>query len=261
MNKMIYNYHTHTHRCRHAEGVEEDYIKKAIEGGIKYMGFSDHIPLKLEDGTESEYRVPVSEGKAYCDTIKTLREKYKDKIDIKVGFECEYYPEFFDKMLQNAIEYGAEYLILGHHFLKPENLVSGSNLEPTDDVNNLKTYVASVIEAMDRNVFTYIAHPDFFNFSGDVKVFQEEMRKLCIESRKRNVPLELNFLGIRTGRIYPNPAFWQVVGEEQAPVVFGFDAHTADHAFDSVSLIKAKEMVKKYNLNYIGVPKLIPIQQ
>ena len=81
---MIYNYHTH--RCGHATGKEEEYIQYAIKCGIKCLGFSDHIPLKFNDGTESSFRVPTIEGKLYCDEIKLLAEKYKDNIDIKVGF-------------------------------------------------------------------------------------------------------------------------------------------------------------------------------
>ena len=63
---MEYNYHTHTHRCSHASGTEEEYVKRAVENGIKYMGFSDHVPLRFSDGTESGYRVPVSDAKEYC---------------------------------------------------------------------------------------------------------------------------------------------------------------------------------------------------
>ena len=42
---MQENYHTHTYRCRHAIGSEEEYIRKAIDGGLKVLGFSDHTPF------------------------------------------------------------------------------------------------------------------------------------------------------------------------------------------------------------------------
>ena len=32
---MIANYHTHTWRCRHADGTEREYVERAIEGGLK----------------------------------------------------------------------------------------------------------------------------------------------------------------------------------------------------------------------------------
>lgn len=257
---MIYNYHTHTHRCGHAFGTEEEYIVRAIENGIKFMGFSDHIPLRFLDGVESDFRVPVSEGKIYCEEIKMLREKFKDKIEISVGFEMEYYPEYFDETLKNAIDYGAEYLILGQHYVRPENTNTNHTIVETNSVEDLKNYVASIISAINKKVYSYIAHPDMLNFTGDLRVYQKEMRKLCVASRELNVPLEINFQGIRLNRNYPNDAFWQVVGEEKSPVTFGKDAHDVASAFDETSLDKAKKIVKKYNLNYIGAPELILIQ-
>lgn len=257
---MIYNYHTHTYRCSHATGTQEEYVIRAIENGIKYMGFSDHIPLEFPDGSQSNYRVPVNQGKIYCEEIKELAEKYKDKVEIKVGFEAEYYPEYFDKMLKSAIEYGAEYLILGQHFIGPENVSLIRSIDPTDNIETFKKYVQLVIEAMQTKAFTYIAHPDILNFTGDEEIYKSEMHKLCIASRELNIPLEINFLGIRDNRNYPNDVFWSVVGEEKAPVTFGFDAHDVLSAFDGESLKVAKNMVKNFNLNYIGKPNIINIQ-
>lgn len=41
---MLTNYHTHTTRCGHAEGTEEEYILTALRCGFKVLGFSDHAP-------------------------------------------------------------------------------------------------------------------------------------------------------------------------------------------------------------------------
>ena len=79
---MIYNYHTHTARCRHAFDTDEDYVLRAIEGGIRYMGFSDHAPFIFPDGFESHYRILMSEIQDYFNEINRLREKYKDKIEL-----------------------------------------------------------------------------------------------------------------------------------------------------------------------------------
>ena len=38
------------------------------------------------------------------------------------------------------------------------------------------------------------------------------------------------------------------------------DAHSVDAAFDAKSLQLGKEMVKRHNLNYIGRPKLVLLQ-
>ena len=87
------------------------------------------------------------------------------------------------------------------------------------------------------------------------------MSRLILTAREENVPLELNFLGMRRGYHYPNPLFWELVGELDAPVTFGFDAHAAIEAYDGESLAVAQEMVKRYRLRYIGRPTLRPLAQ
>lgn len=257
---MNFNLHTHTYRCHHASETPEEYVLRAIDCGIKYFGFSDHVPIKFNDGTQSGHRVYVEEAKAYCDEIKALALKYKDKIEIHVGFEAEYYPEYIDEMVNNVIDWGGEYIILGPHFTYPENLPdSKHSMVDTDSDVALKKFVNMQIAAMSEGVFTYIAHPDMFNFHGDEASYRREMTRLCNTARELNVPLEINFLGIRDKRIYPNMKFWEIAGECQPPVTFGLDAHDAMAAYDGESLIKAKEMVEKFKLNYIGRAPLVSL--
>ena len=257
---MDYNYHTHTYRCGHASGTIEEYIIRAIENGIKYLGFSDHIPYMCKTGDETSYRVPLAQGKDYFDEINQLREKYKNQINIEIGFETEYYPENFDEMLKAAIDFGAEYLILGEHYLEDESSGVAHTMYATDSVEDLKRYVCLVIEAMQTGYITYIAHPDIFNFTGERDIYMAEMRKICEASRRYNIPLEINLLGIYENRAYPNKDFWKIAGECQAPVTFGFDAHDVHRVFDDKSLKIAEDMVKIFNLNYIGKPKILKLQ-
>ena len=91
------------------------------------------------------------------------------------------------------------------------------------------------------------------------ELYKKEMRKICVESKKLNIPLEINFLGIRDGRAYPRMLFWELAREEQCPVTFGFDAHDVNSAFDGESFVKAMEMVEKYKLNYIGKPDIVKL--
>ena len=258
---MDYNYHTHTYLCCHAFGTVEEYVARAVENGIKYMGFSEHAPLRFPDGYESEARLYVDKVGEYFTAIREAAEKYRDKLDIVIGFEMEYYSDLFDEMLEKVIGYGAEYLILGQHYFIPENLKESIHTSVrSDSEERLSAYVDSLIEAMDRKVYTYIAHPDVFRFTGNDDIYERHMRRLCKASAQKGMPLEMNFYGIRDHRNYPDPRFWQMAGEERSPMTFGFDAHTVESAYDGESLLTAKEMVEKYNLNYIGKPQIIKLK-
>lgn len=256
---MTYNYHAHTWRCSHASGTEEAYIQRAISCGVTHMGFSDHIPHRFPDGYESYFRISEAQVQDYFATISALREKYKGQIDLKIGFEMEYYPRYFREMLRRAVDWGCEYLILGQHFIGNEHPSGVYTGAANGSEKDLREYVSCVLAAMETGVFTYVAHPDIFRFRGDLEVYRREMRKICAASRELWIPLEINFLGIREGRHYPHAPFWQLVGEEGAPVTFGFDSHDVDAACDGESLRKAEEMVREYELNYIGKPEIKPL--
>lgn len=247
---MFANYHTHTFRCNHATGSEEEYILNAIDGGIKIMGFSDHAPAILYDGYRLSWRVQPEDAEDYFKTIKNLREKYKDKIKIYIGFEMEYYPEYFDKMYSYVKGLGAEYLILGQHFYDelggiPHSAVEGHNEE------HLIAYTDSVIKGMRTGKFLYVAHPDMMNYSGDMKLYESQARRVCEASKELDIPLEINLLGIFDNRHYPNEAFLKVAGEVGCKMLYGFDAHSPDRAYDKTSLEKAEQLAKKYNINII----------
>lgn len=253
---MNTNLHTHTFRCGHASGTEREYIETAISGGIKVMGFSEHIPFAFPDGSESGYRMKIKDVPDYFETLTKLKNEYKDKIDIKIGFEMEYYPIYFDKMLANAKSWGAEYLILGQHFIgneHPGGTYSGGDHPSADQ---LTEYVDCVVEAIKSGVFTYVAHPDLFDYSADDQVYISQMRRICQASKEHGVPLEINFLGIRGKRNYPKELFWTIAGEVGSPVVYGFDAHSAVDAYDPSSLIYAEKLVKENNLQLIHQPTI-----
>lgn len=257
IQEMTYNYHAHTSLCGHATGTAEDYVRKAIEGGIRSMGFSDHFPFLLDDGKESDFRIPIEKADQYRKDIAGLKSKYADQINLYIGFEMEYYPTHFQKKLTDARKYGAEYLICGPHYLSIEHEGNKKHTQfPFEESAALKAYAEMVVGAIGTGAFTYIAHPDIANFTGEDTVYYEEMRKICIAARDYNVPLEINFLGIREGRSYPTERFWEIAGEYGAPVTFGFDAHETAAAYDSKSLFAARALVEKYHLNYIGEPTL-----
>ena len=256
---MHYNYHTHTFRCRHASGTEREYIESALAAGIKKIGFSEHIPFCFPDGHESFYRLPTNEIDAYFQTLYALREEYRGKADILIGYEVEYYPRYFEQMYRIIKETGAEYIILGQHFIQNEEGDAPSCYTPSESADELIEYVDCVIAAMQTGLFTYVAHPDVFSFTGDNALYTHEIRRLCKAAKHLGVPFELNFLGIRQNRRYPNERFWQIVGEAAVPVTFGLDAHDVAAAGDVASLPRAMELVEKYHLNYIGEPNIIRI--
>ena len=80
------------------------------------------------------------------------------------------------------------------------------------------------------------------------------MRTICKAANDCGVPVELNFLGIREGRHYPNELFWQLAGEENCKVVFGCDAHRAESLNAAQQEAAARQMVGSYGLEIVEDP-------
>ena len=256
---MTVNLHTHTFRCGHATGTEEEYILRGIENGIEVMGFSDHAPFVFPDGYQSHYRVPMDEAKDYFDTLYKLREKYKDEIEILIGFEMEYYPLYFKDMYKTVKDLGAEYLILGQHFTGNEHPNGAGTSMTLKPMKQLTEYVDCVIEGIKTGVFTYVCHPDMINATSDMDAYIWEMTRLCKAAKEYDIPLEINFYGIRDNRFYPFEEFWRIAGSLGCKVVYGFDAHDVGSAFDGESIPAADRIVSKYGLTLIERPKIVTL--
>lgn len=249
---MIANYHTHTYRCGHAEGKDNEYAEEGIRAGLKILGYSDHTPYDYFDAEPRNrpIRMTPEELPGYAASVRALAEKYGDKIEILLGVEAEYYPKYFPRLLEMLRENGVQYMILGQHFLGNE-IGEAYSGRPTLDTRLLERYVSQTAEALETGLFSCFAHPDLIRYVGSGKVYEREMRRLCRKALETDTPLELNLLGIREGRHYPRERFWRIAAEEGNPVILGCDAHSPRHVCDRSSEEKALQMVQRLGLKLI----------
>ena len=69
------NFHTHTSRCHHAFGNDEEFVRTAIQNGFEVLGFSDHACWKYDSDFVAHMRMKLDEF-----------DDYKDKVNIIVVF-------------------------------------------------------------------------------------------------------------------------------------------------------------------------------
>lgn len=247
-----FNYHSHTYRCKHADldFKDEEYIKDYIKMGFKKIAFTDHCPEKNEIDKRQDMRMSYEERKEYLSTIKSLAEKYKDKIEIKVGYEFEYLPGEEENIKELKEE--TDKIILGQHFIYDDNKnlkIFGENRTFSNE--ELIRYGKYLEKAMQLGIPNIIAHPDIYmldreNF-GETEA--EVAHIICKAAEKYNIPLEINlnkiFLRLfylrDTGTIrylsneeqekrfdrikYPCKGFWNIASQYNIKVLYGLDAH------------------------------------
>ena len=251
------NYHTHTERCYHAWGIDEEYVQAAIEGGYKELGFSDHACWKYDSDFVAHMRMPLSNFDDYYESVSRLKEKYKDQIKILIGMECEYYPKYMDWMQEFIKEKKLDYVILGNHYDITDELQIYYGSVCNDD-KRLKRYIDSCIEGMSTGIYSYLAHPDLFMRSR--KKFDDlarsESYRLCKWCKENNVVLEYNLEGYRMGderkvQWYPHPEFWKIAAEVGNDVIIGVDAHYTESLSNDHYYKKALEQIETLGLNRI----------
>lgn len=247
---MLANFHTHTTRCQHASGEDKEYVEAAIKAGFQTLGFSDHCPWPFLDNYVSGIRMSPLEMDDYFSSIESLRKEYAKDITIFAGFEAEYDPELNAAQEELFAGYPLDYLILGQHFLgtESESIYVG---RPSDDEAILKQYVDLVIEGIATGKYLYLAHPDVINYTGPEQIFEKHMERLCQFLKEKNVPIEINILGLWEHRQYPSRRFLSIAGKTGNTAVIGVDAHAPEQLLNQKTIEEAKALCNEFGLKRI----------
>ena len=245
---MLANYHTHTPRCKHAVGSEREYIERAIACGFKILGFSDHTPQPYPKDYVSPIRMGMDEIEDYTGTLVALREEYKDRIKILIGYEVEYTHKYFDKLISELKKYPLDYLIQGQHFAPDE--VDGAYMGfKSDDEERLKAYVDLTVEGMRTGLFSYLAHPDLMNFTGNDATYKKHMVRIVETALECDIPLEVNLLGFIEKRNYPCDRFFCMAAQMGAKFVIGCDAHKPEMLNQPESVPGLMDFLDRYGIS------------
>jgi len=222
---MRIDLHNHTTRCNHAKGSMESYIKRAIELGIDIYGFSEHAPMDFD----SYYRLKFEEMNNYSSDVLYLKEKYKDSIQILLGYEIDYLKGHMDKRVLNT---KVDYMIGSIHFL------GKWGFDHPDYVNEYKKrnidyiwqeYFDNIEEMAKTSYFDIVGHLDLikiFNYmpKKDIRLIASPALKAI---KRSNMVIELNSAGLRKPckEIYPSSSLLEMAYELDIPITFSSDAH------------------------------------
>lgn len=250
------NFHTHTIRCKHAEGTDEDYVLRALEAGLVELGFSDHSPWPYHALDSRNIRMDISLMPDYVHHINALKRQYANRIKIHLGIEAEYYEGRQDQLKALIEEYDLDYVILGNHFHLFET--AGRYYGHYGDPDALcKDYESDTMKALESGIYDAFAHPDIFCKSLTVwtKEAEDMSRRILQKAKDLNIPVEYNLGGVRnhySKMSYPFPKFWEVAAQVGGPVMIGVDAHSPEDLIDFQTIEEAE--------SYLSSLGIVPIQ-
>lgn len=243
-------FHIHTYRCKHAsEEFDEDYVKTAISLGATSITFTDHTPFPFNPFGN---RMDIEELDEYISSLNSLKEKYADKINVKIGLEVEYLPEFIN--FYQELKSKGLILILGQHFYCHED----GEFSFTDDreYNKKNEHIGcgkAILEGINTGLFDVISHPDrIFRRLNEWNRKAESMAKnIIFAASEKQIPLEINLSSYekfvtKTNKTYWKEEFWDLAKSSNLPLKFicGLDAHSTDELKSRVKYLNDERILK-----------------
>jgi len=269
------DYHTHSRRCGHALGEIEDYVKVAIDKNLNEIGISDHFPLgAVFDDPQitklfKKASMEVEGFPKYIKEIKGLKEKYKDKISVRISTEVSFYTP--GKALSRQKEVlkpfidDMDYIIGAVHNIKWHespvifmNPNEGSNiLREYGEDKIILEYVNKLIKLVDTNFFDVIAHFDNYRIlypPNNPKYSQyvwQKLLNLLDKIKNKGMAIEINTSGFlkEIGSQYPDDEIIKEIIQRDIPLLTGSDAHRPDYVgymFEEII-----EKARKWGLSHL----------
>ncbi len=224
---MKVDLHNHTKLCNHAKGEIEEYVELAVENGTQIYGFSDHAPMDFDP----KYRMKFDEMNFYEEKVKEIKEKYKENIDVLLGYEVDYLPGHMDK---RVLEADVDYLIGSVHFLDKWGFDNPEFLREYDDkdIDSIwEKYFDTVEDMAKTGFFDIVGHLDLikvFKYYPKKKTPREYAKKALEAIKKADMTLEINTAGYDKPckESYPSKDLLKLAYELEIPITFGSDAHS-----------------------------------
>ena len=251
---MRVDLHNHTPLCNHATGTPKEYIQEAIKQGIDIYGFSDHAPMNFDQ----KYRMSFDDMQNYEQEILDLKDEFKDKVDIRLGYEVDFLDGYIDERVLNA---NVDYLIGSVHFLDDWGFDNPEFIGKyeTQNIDDIWQKYFDAIEAMAKfGKFNIVGHLDL------IKVFKympkKDIRLIAKDAikaiKKSGMSVEINSAGWRkpVKEGYPSKELLEICYENSIPITFSSDAHKIEDigfAYDKAVAL-AKEVGYSECVSYIN---------
>lgn len=250
---MTIDLHNHTKLCNHASGEMDQYIKKAVEKGVSFFGFSDHAPMDFD----KKHRMSFDQMRQYEKNIQVAKEKYKNKVEILSAYEVDFLNGYMDERVLKA---KVDYLIGSVHFLDEWGFDNPEFIKEYEgkDIDKIWQDYFDAIEKMAKSsLFDIVGHIDLikiFKFMPK-KEIQSIAKNALKEIKKANMVIEINTAGYRKpiNEVYPGKEILQMMSEFNIPITFGSDAH--DPSQVGFMLKKAKKTAKDFGYDKCAVFK------
>ncbi|MGL4534821.1 MAG: histidinol-phosphatase HisJ family protein [Fusobacteriaceae bacterium] len=254
---ILSDYHIHSKFSGDSKEDLDEIVKKSIDLGLEEIAITDHHDWN----SPQENHGFVLDIEKYFKEIKEIKEKYKKKIEVKIGIELGIQPHICKESEKLIKSKEWDFVLCSLHTVQnfdvslPEYFI-GKNKQEAQN-----RYFQDVLySAKNFQEYSVMSHLDFisryggeefkgFNYSDHYEII-DLILKTIIE---KNKGIEINTSGFRYGenRTYPNfeivKRYFQLGGEI---VTVGSDSHRKEDI--SKDFKKVYDFLKSINVKYIS---------
>jgi histidinol-phosphatase (PHP family) len=252
---MLIDYHMHTPLCQHAQGEPAEYVERAMQLGLKEMGFSDHNPMPRS--FNDKWRMQPNQIDRYIEMIEAVQARFADRIAVKLGIECDFRPGTEEFVRDTINQHRFDYVIGSVHYIGEWVFDSPEELREWQDRDVFEVwqqYFELLTQAANSGMFDILAHPDLVKKFGHVPEndCSPLFERFVAAVKKNNLTLEVSTAGLRkpVKEIYPGRALLEIARRHDVPISLASDAHQPSEvgfAFD-----RAIELVRSVGFTHIA---------
>lgn len=240
--KYISNLHTHTIYCDGRNTAEEN-IENAVKKGFISIGFSGHSHFEKDNNSMSKENTIK-----YLDNIKRCKNIYKDKIQVYLGIEGDYY-SCLNKDTDEDM--GLDYRIGSVHYIDDGN----NNYFPIDMSKDSFNYTLKYFGGIKEVIYRYydnvinmieiqkpdiIGHLDLIRKYNLTKEYFTEEEDWYIKKtddvinviKKSGSIVEVNTKIMSRNNLnahYPNKNIIKRLLDKNIPIIINSDAHNSNN--------------------------------
>ncbi|TVX98786.1 histidinol-phosphatase [Cohnella terricola] len=246
---MKFDLHTHHDRCGHASDNIKDYIESAIRAGLHVIGISDHSPYFAHEKDHPSPGIAMarSEFPNYVAEVLRLKEEYKDRIEVLLGVESDFYPDQLELYRASYEPYPFDYIIGSVHQTRGVSIFNRNRWKDKGEAAQLdekKHYYELIRQSANSGLFQVLGHIDamkgYYPGFADIAGAEAEIDEALKAVAANDLSIEINTSGKTKdcGGWYPSDAILERALHFGADVTFGSDAHLPGRVGDEWELVR-----------------------
>jgi histidinol-phosphatase (PHP family) len=232
-SRILFESHSHTPLCNHADGDPSEYAAVAMERGLRGLIVTCHNPMP--DGFSKHVRMREDQFEEYIDLVAKTSNEWQGRVDVRLGLEADYF-EGYEAYVEAQLASADFHFVLGS--VHPQIAEFREKYWQADEVEVQRIYFRLLAQSAETGLFDSLAHPDLIknvtSHAWNPNEIMDDIRTALDRIAATGVAMELNTSGLNKtiAEMNPFPAMLTEMCERKIPVTLGADAHHPSRVAD-----------------------------